>query len=407
MSQVHKRVLFVDRMRALWVSIMIIDHGLQGYAQTFGAFWFFQDPVRSAWCDRFHVFFNALLMPPFFFLAGLWFVPQLQKKGIKIFIKERFLRLGIPYMIGVVFLTPLMSFPRYHVKINAYDSYVDYWTGPFIWHHLQAGPFWFLSYLITLSLLFVAIHRWFHEIITKLQALAESIMQRPYRALAWGVVVFGIVQSVSDFIWGAPYWISLRSLWEPWGTLIFSVQGGRFIQQALFFALGVGIGQTQALQHLQKKVETQPHILVVWGGILLVLAVIYVSIAQPFDPEGFHGHHYTVWKTLQECRVDLIVLRTTMQGLICMVGTCVGLMAMMKLENKGMKFWAALTPCSYGMYWIHEVMTVGFHYTLSDWQAPIVVKLLLASFAVLFISWGLTRYVLIRIPFLGSWLVRG
>lgn len=406
MSLSSQRVAYLDRMRALWVAMMVVDHGLQGYAQTFGAFWFFMDTQRSSWCDAGHVWFNALLMPPLFFLAGLWVVPHLKAYGVGPFIKKRFHRLGVPFLVGVVFLVPLMTFPEYHTQVNSYDSYLDFWTGPFIWSALQAGPFWFLAYLLILTTLTAFLSRKAHGTLLALKHLVEWVMKFPFWALATACVFFPLLQGLSDVLWGAPYWISLRGLWDPYGKLI-AVQGSRFMLQACYFFLGVGVSQTSALTTLRHHVIAGRTDWKRWALVFIGVSVLYGVISQPYDPEGAHGHRITVAQTLTECDLSAIFLRTSLQPLVCLLATLVGLMVLMRFESRGAHVWDRIVPYAYGMYFVHEMFTVGVHYGLSETNWPLTLKVGIASLGVLVWSWGIARWVLPRIPLLGPIFNKG
>src|SRR5262245_54604446 len=65
--------------------------------------------------DLFCAFEYIHLMQLMFFLSGLFVWPSLVRKGGKKFLFDRFLRLGVPFFIGVYLLMPLAYWPVYRV----------------------------------------------------------------------------------------------------------------------------------------------------------------------------------------------------------------------------------------------------------------------------------------------------
>lgn len=396
------RAAWADHMRALWVIMMVVDHGWQGYAPTFGRFWFFHDEAASlAWCDAVHVLLNAWLMPPLFFLAGLWVVPHVQRDGLGLFLKKRFFWLGVPYVAGVVFLVPLMTFPRWHAHVNPYDSFWSFWSGPFVWSALQAGPFWFLSYLLLMTTALATLITRCPGVGKALCSLALAAAARPAMALGVGVMFLAALQGWSDLVWGAPWWISLKGLADPWGKLV-AVQGSRFLLQAVWFLAGAALGQTTVLQNLEARVQGGKVWLWPWCAALGVAGALYMAIAQPYDPLGAHAHEATVRATWQDHDLGPVLVRTSLQPLVCLLATVCGVLLTMHWQHRGQRFWGAVAPAAYGMYFIHEVMTVGLHAGLAGTAVPPLVKVGLATFGVLVASWGVARVVLPRVPLIGQ-----
>src|SRR5438132_1186005 len=79
----------------LWRAFPVVDHER----------WFGFD-LFCAWQDVF-------LMSLFFFLSGLFVWPSLERKGARIFLHDRVLRLGVPFALVVALLMPLANYPTY------------------------------------------------------------------------------------------------------------------------------------------------------------------------------------------------------------------------------------------------------------------------------------------------------
>ena len=144
MASTHNRILFIDHLRGLMFALMAVDHSLHGYAQYWGRFWFFRDQDRSIVFDALYMHNNSIIIPMLFFIFGMWVLPSLEQRGILGYFKERLIRLGIPFMIGVPLIVPLLSYPRYEYFTAPGASFFDFWPMIFFTEKLQAGPFWVL-----------------------------------------------------------------------------------------------------------------------------------------------------------------------------------------------------------------------------------------------------------------------
>src|SRR6202000_815873 len=92
----------LDRARTFITMLVLIHHSVIAYTyfghtdkQSFMAF------------DGVVLFNDSFFMAAMFFLSGLFVWPSLQRKGIGWFLRDRFWRLGLPFVICAIFLMPL------------------------------------------------------------------------------------------------------------------------------------------------------------------------------------------------------------------------------------------------------------------------------------------------------------
>ena len=154
-----KRVHYIDNLRWLTVSILILYHAAIAYNTWDEANYIFFDPVRPL--AAIVSFSSPWFMPLMFLLAGASARFSLQKRSTGEFVKERFLRLGIPFVFGVLLIAPMLSyvadvthndysggyFEHYGVFFSRFTDLTGY-DGGFTLAH-----FWFLGVLIVVSLL--------------------------------------------------------------------------------------------------------------------------------------------------------------------------------------------------------------------------------------------------------------
>ena len=154
----NKRINYVDNLRWLCVFLLIPYHAAMSYNTWGEAFYIFYEPSRSI--AALVLFCTPWLMPLMFLLAGVSARFSLKKRGYLGFIKERFIRLGIPFILGLLLISPVLSFfgdvTNNGYSGNYFGHYKTFFTritdltgndGGFAIGHL-----WFIIALMILSL---------------------------------------------------------------------------------------------------------------------------------------------------------------------------------------------------------------------------------------------------------------
>ncbi len=154
-----ERLHYIDNLRWITISLLVIYHACMAY-NTWGEknYIFFKDLKPLAFIV---VLISPWFMPLMFLLAGVSASYSLSKRGYGKFIGERFKRLGIPLLIGLIINTPILSYiadlTHNHYQGNFIQHYVIFYSrftdlsgydGGFALGHL-----WFLLALILISLI--------------------------------------------------------------------------------------------------------------------------------------------------------------------------------------------------------------------------------------------------------------
>jgi len=71
------------------------------------------DSQRWLGFDLLVLFNDIFFVPLMFFLSGLFAWPSLARKGNWAFVRDRSLRLGLPFALAVLFLMPLAYYPSF------------------------------------------------------------------------------------------------------------------------------------------------------------------------------------------------------------------------------------------------------------------------------------------------------
>jgi hypothetical protein len=160
--------LAIGYLRA-WVTLMVLAHhavlayctfapppprSLLAQPRWWGAFPVV-DVQRSNIFSVFVLFNDRFFMALMFFLSGLFVWSSLERKGSKTFLRDRGLRLGIPFIVAAAVIAPLAYYPTY-LQIGG-RGVAGYWAQWSALRQWPAGPAWFVWLLLAFDLLAAAI----------------------------------------------------------------------------------------------------------------------------------------------------------------------------------------------------------------------------------------------------------
>lgn len=283
-----------DMLRWLLVLCVVVEHASHAYN---GQLWW---PVLDTGISRLAGWLSALsdafAMPLLFFIAGYFALPSITRAGVRSFIKRKLWRLGIPWLVCILTVCPLLPllyhFTRNGLRLTA--SYLDLWVallrdaaalkvGLVVSmndlmrnNHFYQRYMWFLSLLLLFFLLFSLLYavrrRWF----TVITALAHS----PNPASASALRLFFGLGTLTAFCSFAT--VGLMLTYGPPGTPpepLFTLGGliqfrpSRFFLYLIYFALGV---VTYRNRWIERGLFPGP--LGVWVPIWSSLLVIYLLL---------------------------------------------------------------------------------------------------------------------------------
>ena len=157
-------VLALNNLRIVVIVIVVAVHAVMAYLGSSPASSFkfddppyrwrsipIVDPERWFGFDIFCGFQDIYLISLLFFLSGLFVWPSLARSGSRIFLRDRILRIGIPFALTVGLLMPLAHYPVY--RVTAVDpslaAYWQHWLALPFW---PSGPPWFLWVLLVFDI---------------------------------------------------------------------------------------------------------------------------------------------------------------------------------------------------------------------------------------------------------------
>ena len=139
-----KRLFFIDNMRIMLVSWVIVFH----LAITYGApgDWFYYENSQTTVTEGaiFALFLGisqAFFMGLYFLISAYFTPSSLERKGSRLYLRDRIIRLGIPLIIFVLIFDPMMQYGIALAKgfsesfisflSNFFNNYSIVGSGPF------------------------------------------------------------------------------------------------------------------------------------------------------------------------------------------------------------------------------------------------------------------------------------
>jgi len=165
LSDASARDASLDYLRAFIVLLVLLHHSVLAYAimwpappRTFTILTApIVDPQRWAGFDVLAIFNDTFFMALMFLLSGLFAWPSLERKGGAKFLRDRILRLGVPFAVAAGILMPLAYYPSYAVTgaDPGFLAYSSAWLSLGVW---PSGPAWFIWLLLVFDAVAAGLH---------------------------------------------------------------------------------------------------------------------------------------------------------------------------------------------------------------------------------------------------------
>ncbi|HEU0001715.1 MAG TPA: acyltransferase family protein [Ktedonobacteraceae bacterium] len=335
LAQKSRRLLFVDNLRILLICGVVVQH----LSVTYGAAgsWMYTDPATDQFASTFLSVYNLIPMAVgmgFFFLLAGYFTPtSYDRKGGAAFVRDRIIRLGIPWLVYSLLLEPLVIYIAHGLSGSFWSFYSVYLRRV---DSIAEGPIWFVELLLFFSILYVA-WRWLTR--SRLSAFNRTGAVPGPWAISGFILGLGLASFVVR-IWWPQY--------EQPGPL--NLPLGYLLQYACFFILGIVAYRSNWLFKLTSRMGRG------WALIALLATLPFFGLVLPYlaitgrqaviDMMG--GWH---WLSLVYALWESFVI----------VGVCIGLLVVFRqcLNHQG-RLARSLVASAYTVYLIHPLVLVGF-----------------------------------------------
>ncbi len=362
----------LDYLRTFVIALVVLHHAVLAYT-TFGRFdaahylWStapIVDSQRWAGFDLVVLFNDSFFMPLMFFLAGLFVLPGLARKGTARYLRDRLLRLGLPFAVVVVFIMPLAHYPSYHMT-GSPEGYLAFWRTSLFHGPWPAGPAWFIWLLLAFDLVAATLY---HTFRSRLGDGARAVAERPtlFFLLAGSASLAAYLPMFAAF--GPTHWFAFGP---------FAVQASRVVFYAAYFAAGATAGASRSDRGLLTRDGPVARNWQMSAAAAVALFSLLVFMQQSGRAAGMA---YAV-------------------AFVASCGTsCTALLGVfLRFATRHVSELDRLRDGAYGVYLVHYVFIVWLQFALLGSSMPVVGKALLVFAATAAASWSVV-WALRRVP---------
>jgi len=306
------RLLYIDNLRILLTILVIMHHFAIGYGAPGGFYYSENGPMSdvSEILLTLFVAINQAFFMGFFFMISSYFSPgSIDRKGAGSYLKDRLKRLGLPILLYMLVIAPLMSYgaERLHGSNVSLQQHLTFQYASIL--HFSAAQMWFIAALLVFAVVY-AIWRQFAKPMSDSDGPAPSNMAIAIFALVLGLVTFSV------------------RIWLPvgWEIPIVSWQVAHFPQYIALYIVGLVAYRRnwfETVTDKQRKVWSR--MIVVLVALFPVLFIAAGALEGNIDSAmgGFHWESlaYSVWEQFM-CMAMVITLlvwfrnRFNRQGLL-------------------------------------------------------------------------------------------
>jgi peptidoglycan/LPS O-acetylase OafA/YrhL len=363
------RIYFLDNLRAFVILLVVVLHGSMTYMAYAPSWWYVLDPQNSLFFTSLILLLDIPIMLIMFFIAGYFALPSLSKRGPRAFLKEKFIRVGMPWIVGVLLLAPPTAYLIYYSRAIPI-TFFQFWTTEFWGEGYQQSVYWFLGILLFFFLLLSLVYTFSGN----LQSAKRHLGQPSWKLFAgfWALMTLGMFL-MNQLFPVADAWFT------HWYILVF--QPLRLPLYLGYFILGL----YAYLNGWFSEGGYQPR-LVPWAALAFLSGVLYLGyrlFVMPASPEP----------TLL-IQAGYAVLFNT----FCLSALLAGVALFQQKVNRAGPFWGSLALNAYGIYFIHPLILYPLAYIFVPVSLSLLLKAPLVITLGLLISWAISALVLARTP---------
>lgn len=339
------RLYFMDSLRGFTILLVVIFHLTMSYAEL--------APVQKAFIrldsvpEAYKGFFTvvmALLNGPslnsiMFFIAGFFAFGTYQKRGCLSFLKEKLIKLGIPYLGGFIILAPLTQY-IVNRSWGENGNFPQYWLREFFLPgSITPQHLWFIGILFIFFIISM-------PVFTLLQKRKqETIHKRCARNII--IILFLIITFFLYF--------GMNCLYKPYNFInIFIIRFPPAVLPfyAAYFALGV-YASFQKWFYGEHKEYIYP-----WAILYMLSLILYFGTFIIIPETREENHPLMAFAFTVLVFSGLMLLMTVFK----------------KYANKTSKFISWFSKNSYGAYIIHYFIVLWVVYLMREMPLPIIIK---------------------------------
>jgi len=362
----------LDRARTFITMLVLIHHSVIAYT-----YYGHTDKQSFLGFDGVVLFNDSFFMSAMFFLSGLFVWPSLKRKGIGWFLRDRFWRLGLPFIVCAAILMPL-AYYAVELRLHPDVGFATFWSKTVTVGPWMIGPAWFVWVLLALDIIAALVYIAAPSCVEAIGRLSLASYARP-GLFFWALLIISIIVYVPAVLYfGASRWFSVGPI---------AVQASRILLYLVYFFAGMGIGAVSFDKGLLAADGGLGRRWPVWLVATIVtygciIALIYIKHGVLPDV-----NHQPLWWDVAYALAFVSYSAAQTFNILALF---------LRFDNEGSSIFDPLRDSAYGIYLIHYIPVLWLQYALYGLTfAPVmqltgIIKAVIVFILTLAFSWAAT-----------------
>jgi peptidoglycan/LPS O-acetylase OafA/YrhL len=377
----------IGYLRGFIVALVIAHHSALAYhpyAPTLPAslivqpHWWMAFPVvdSARWSPltAFVAFNDVFFMSLMFFLSGLFFWHGLKRKGTSLFLRDRLLRLGLPFVVAAAIFAPIAYYPSY-LRIPGHNGVAGFWQQWLALGQWPAGPAWFVWVLLAFDCIATLLFTIVPGGADVLGRITAQLSRRP-------VIFFAALVAVAALVYIPMALVFTPVAWTAVGPFFF--QTSRILHYFVYFLVAVGVGAWGLDRGLLARDGKLAKRWLLWTIAALAVFVLTSAISVA----SFTAHtHSQAWAIASDAGFVLSCATTSFAFLALFL----------RFAKSRSGIFESFSANSYAIYLVHYMFVSWLQYALLPASLPGYAKFAIVFLGALGLSWA-TAAAIRRIP---------
>ena len=332
------------------------------------------DHARWSAATLFVGFNETFFMSLMFFLSGLFFWQSFIRKGSTKFLRDRLLRLGLPFLIAAAVFAPLAYYPTW-LQISRHASNTGFWHQWLGLGQWPAGPVWFVWVLLAFDCIAALLF-------TLAPKFGDALSHITSRLSSHPIVFFASLVALSALVYIPMAIVFTPLAWTAFGP--FAFQTSRIVHYFVYFLMAVGVGSkglTRGLLAPDGKLARR------WP-LWTIAALVVFALNAALTVAVLTSHAQSpAWAIAQDAGFVLS----------CAAISFAFLALFTRFVKSRSAIFDSLSANSYAIYLVHYIFVSWLQYALLPISLPGYAKFAIVFSGALGLSWA-TAAALRRIP---------